>query len=86
MLLRTRVAVDQARLTRLATQTAIERSRTSLAETRALIVALRFAARNGGIRRPPMIEGNAAEPFNNDDIAKALAVVMGSGADAGWDN
>jgi hypothetical protein len=61
MLLRTRVAVDQARLTRLATQTAIERSRTSLAETRALIVAFRFAAQNGGIRRPPMIEGNAAE-------------------------
>jgi two-component SAPR family response regulator len=28
----------------------------------------------------------ARKPFNNDDIAKALAVVMGSGADAGWDN
>ena len=60
MLLRARVAVDQARLTRLATQTAIERSRTSLAETRALIVAYRFAARSGNVRRPPIIQGQAA--------------------------
>jgi hypothetical protein len=60
ILLRTRVAVEQARLTRLATQTAIERSRTSLAETRALIVALRFAARNGNVRRPPIIQGKSA--------------------------
>jgi hypothetical protein len=43
-----RVAVDQARLSRLATQSAIERSRTSLAETRALLVALRYAVRGDG--------------------------------------
>jgi hypothetical protein len=42
-LVRARVAVDEARLSRLATQSAIERSRTSLAETRALLVALRYA-------------------------------------------
>lgn len=60
MLLRARVAIDRARLTRLATQTAIERSRTSLAETRALIVALRFAGRNVKVRRPPIIQGHAA--------------------------
>jgi hypothetical protein len=45
-LLRARVLVDQVRLSRLATQNAIERSRASLAETRALLVALRFAVRN----------------------------------------
>jgi hypothetical protein len=60
MLLRAQVAVDQARLSRVETQTAIERSRTSLAKTRALLVALRFAARNGNVRRPPIIQGQAA--------------------------
>jgi hypothetical protein len=53
-LLRTRVAVDQVMLSRLATQSAIERSRNSLAETRALLVTLRFAV------RPNLIRGNAA--------------------------
>jgi hypothetical protein len=48
-LLRTRVAVDQVMLSRLATQSAIERSRNSLAETRALLVALQFAVRDWGV-------------------------------------
>jgi hypothetical protein len=43
VLLRARVAIDQVMLSRLATQSAIERSRGSLAETRRLLVALRFA-------------------------------------------
>jgi hypothetical protein len=47
--LRARVAIDQVRWSRLATQSAIERSRGSLAETRRLLVALRFAVEN----RPP---------------------------------
>lgn len=41
-LLRTRDGVAQVRRTRLATQKAIEGSRKSLAETRALLVALRY--------------------------------------------
>ena len=49
VLLRVRVAIDQVRLSRLATQSAIERSRGSLAEARRLLVALRFAGEN---RRP----------------------------------
>ena len=40
-LVRARVLVDQVRLSRLATQSAIERSRESLAETSAALVALR---------------------------------------------
>jgi hypothetical protein len=44
-LLKTRVAVDQARLSRLATQNAIGRSRTALAETIALLVDLRYTSR-----------------------------------------
>ena len=43
VLLKTRVAVDRVRLSRLATQNAIERSRESLAETRAALVSLRDA-------------------------------------------
>ena len=39
-LLRTRVLVDQIRLSKLATQSAIERSRESLAETRAALVTI----------------------------------------------
>jgi hypothetical protein len=56
------VAVDQARLSRLATQSAIERSRTSLAETRALLVALRFAVRGREVEvsQPQKIDGEAA--------------------------
>jgi hypothetical protein len=42
-LLRARVAIDQVMLSRLATQSAIERSRASLAEARSLLVALSFA-------------------------------------------
>ena len=49
VLLRVRVAIDQVRLSRLATQSAIERSRSSLAETRRLLVALRFAGEIGGL-------------------------------------
>jgi hypothetical protein len=41
-LLKTRAAVEQVRFSRLKTQIAIERTRQSLAETRALIVALQF--------------------------------------------
>jgi hypothetical protein len=59
-LLRTRVAVDQVMLSRLATQSAIERSRTSLAKTRSLLVALRFAVRDRLGRSPTFIRGNAA--------------------------
>jgi hypothetical protein len=44
--LRARVAIDQVRLSRLATQSAIERSRASLAEARRLLVALQFAIKN----------------------------------------
>jgi len=42
-LVRARVAVDQIRLSRLATQNAIDRSRDSLAETRLAVVALKHA-------------------------------------------
>ena len=42
-LVRARVSVDQIRLSRLATQTAIERSRDSLSETRAALVAMKHA-------------------------------------------
>jgi hypothetical protein len=38
-----RIAVDQVRLSRLATQNAIERNRQSLAEMKAVLVALRDA-------------------------------------------
>jgi hypothetical protein len=57
-----RVAVDQARLSRLATQSAIERSRTSLAETRALLIALRYAVRGREVEvsQPRKIDGEAA--------------------------
>jgi hypothetical protein len=43
VLLKTQAAVDQVCSSRLETQIAIGRSRKSLAETRALIVALKFA-------------------------------------------
>lgn len=43
-LLRTRIAIDQARLSRLATQSAIEGSRTALAETITLLVKLKCAS------------------------------------------
>ena len=43
-LLRTRIALDEARLSRLATQSAIERSRTALAETITLLVKLKCAS------------------------------------------
>jgi hypothetical protein len=42
-LVRARIAVDQVRLSRLATQNAIERNRQSLAETKAILVAIRVA-------------------------------------------
>jgi hypothetical protein len=58
--LRARVAIDQVRLSRLATQTAIGRSRASLAETRGLIVALRFAVKSRRARSPELIQGGAA--------------------------
>src|SRR5262245_5723053 len=40
-LVRARIAIDQVRLSRLATQSAIERSRDSLAQTRSALAALR---------------------------------------------
>jgi hypothetical protein len=43
-LVKARVAVDEVRLSRLATQSSIERSRHSLAETRALLIAVRNAS------------------------------------------
>ena len=42
-LLRARIAVDQVRISRLATQNAIERGRESFSEIRAALVALRDA-------------------------------------------
>jgi len=42
-LVKTRIAIDQVRLSRLATQNSIERSRHSLAETRSILNALRNA-------------------------------------------
>ena len=42
-LVRARVSIDQIRLSRLATQTAIERSRDLLSETRAALVAMKHA-------------------------------------------
>jgi hypothetical protein len=57
-LVRARVAVHEARLARLATQSAIERSRSCLAETRALLVALRYANRKA--HRFQFVEGEAA--------------------------
>ena len=54
-LLRARVAIDQVMLSRLATQSAIERSRASLAEARSLLVALSFAVKNRQAR-PPKIQ------------------------------
>ena len=42
-LVRARIAVDQVRFSRLATQNAIERNRQSLAEMKAILVALRDA-------------------------------------------
>lgn len=42
-LVRARVSVDQIRLSRLATQSAIERSRDSLSEARAALVAMKHA-------------------------------------------
>jgi hypothetical protein len=59
-LLRTRVAVDQVMLSRLATQSAIERSRNSLAETRALLVALQFAIIDRVARPSRLIRGSSA--------------------------
>jgi hypothetical protein len=59
-LLRARLAIDQVRWSRLATQNAIGRSRASLAETRSLIVALRFAVKNRQARRPKLIQGGGA--------------------------
>jgi hypothetical protein len=43
VLVRARIAVDQVRFSRLATQNAIERNRQSLAEMKAILVALRDA-------------------------------------------
>jgi hypothetical protein len=57
-LVRAQVAVHEARLARLTTQSAIERSRSCLAETRALLVALRFANRKA--HRFQFIGGEAA--------------------------
>ena len=59
--LRARVAIAQVRLSRLATQTAIGRSRASLAETRGLIVALRFAVKGQRARSPEPQGGAAAQ-------------------------
>jgi hypothetical protein len=59
-LLRARVAIDQVRLSRLATQSAIERSRASLAEARSLLVALRFAVKNRQARPLKLIQGDTA--------------------------
>ena len=49
-LVRARIAIDQVRLSRLATQSAIERSRDSLAQTRSALAALR-SSDSAAIRR-----------------------------------
>jgi hypothetical protein len=48
VLLNTRAAVEQVRFSRLETQNAIQRSRQSVAEIKALIVALQSAVRSEG--------------------------------------
>jgi hypothetical protein len=49
-LVRARIAVDQVRLSRLATQNAIERNRQSLTEIKTLLAALRDAKRSSAWR------------------------------------
>jgi hypothetical protein len=73
-LVRARVALDQARLSRLATQSAIEHSRTSLAETRVLLVALRYAVGGREARRRQIIQGKAATEARR--LLEALAKIQ----------
>ena len=51
VLLNTRAAVEQVRFSRFETQVAIQRTRQSLAEIRALIAELQFAYRSEGRKR-----------------------------------
>jgi hypothetical protein len=55
-----RAAIDQTRLARLTTRSAIHRSRASLAETRAQLVFLRHAVGSGKTASRRKIEGEAA--------------------------
>jgi transposase len=55
-----RAGIDQTRLARLTTQSAIQRSRASLAETRAQLVFLRHAVGNSIIASGPPVEGEAS--------------------------
>jgi hypothetical protein len=68
--LRARVAIDQVRLARLSIQNAIERSRASLAETRVLLVALRFAVKN---RDVGPLQCCVCEGLPREDIFEAYA-------------
>jgi hypothetical protein len=60
-LVRARLAVDQVRLSRLATQTAIGRSRESIAETSATLVALKRDLQ-AALRRKVQRRINALNP------------------------
>ena len=60
-LVRTRLAVDQVRFARLATQNSIGRSWHSLAETRALLIALRNALLSHQRTNPRDTEGAITE-------------------------
>jgi transposase len=55
-----RAGIDQTRLARLTTQSAIQRSRASLAETRAQLVFLRHAVGDSIIASGPQVEGEAS--------------------------
>ena len=60
-LVKARVAVDQIRLSRLATQNAIERSRASIAETSAALVAIKLDLQ-AALRRKVQRRINALNP------------------------
>ena len=60
-LVKARVAIDQIRLSRLATQNAIERSRASIAETSAALVAIKLDLQ-AALRRKVQRRINALNP------------------------
>jgi len=74
-LLRARVAIDQVMLSRLATQSAIERSRASLAEARSLLVALSFAVKNRQAR-PLKIQIQSDTPGEAQRLMAALIKIQ----------
>jgi hypothetical protein len=71
-LVKARVLVDQVRLSRLATQNAIERSRVSIAETSAALVAIRRAL-GGSLRDNVQRRISALKPTRQDARGARLA-------------